>query len=114
MSKVSGDAFNDAYNGSTGSDGEVRGSDKDTDWHKTGDTWFRDKGDGNEYMSKSDSANGRNRDHIHLHPKDSQGNRTHTVTKEHTASEGRKYGAKEAYNSPGDTLFNGVKNFLGL
>jgi hypothetical protein len=114
MAVKSGSDFNDAYNGSTGTDGETRSSEVNTDWHKTGDTWFRDKGDGNEYMSKSDSSKGRDRDHIHFHPNSNDDNRGHTVTKEHTASDGSKYGAKADYNSPGDTLFDGIKNFLGL
>ncbi len=112
MANLSGDELNERLEGSTSAiTGETYSS--DTKYHKTGDTWFRDKGDGNEYMSKSDSSNGRSNDHIHFYTNE-DGTRGCSVTKEQTASDGNKYGEKASSFDPAGALFEGFKNFLGL
>jgi hypothetical protein len=89
-----------------------------TSWHNNddGDTYFKNDGRGNEYVSKSDSKNGRNFDHIHYYTDDETGNRSAKVSKPgHDADTGKTFKDKTSNDSyPADNLFEGVKNFLGF
>ena len=108
MSVKSGSDFESHYNGSNGSDGETRGS---SDWHKTGDTWFRDKGDGNEYISKENSSNGRSDNHIHYFNNPPEDDKHHKSDYE----VGERLSSNKSEKSPASNdLFAGVKYFLGF
>jgi hypothetical protein len=110
MAYKEGKDFNDSYEGSTGSDGEGR-----TSYNST---------DSGDYISRKSSRKGRDRDHIHYYNNDSSntehykpqyedGQRLASVSKERTASDGSKYGAKVNKGSEGD-LFDSFCKFLGF
>ena len=108
MTTKSGSEFDSHYNGSTGSDGECRSS---SDWHKTWETWFWDKGDGNEFISKEDSSNGRSNNHIHYFNNPNEGDKHHKANYE----VGERLSSNKSEKSPASNdLFAGIKYFLGF
>lgn len=113
MSTKSGSDFDSHYNGSIGSDGETRGG---SGWHKTGDTSFKTLSDGSELISKQDSKNGRQTDHIHYYNNSETGERECVVTKPGYDSDTGKSFKDKSCNEDHEAsdLFEGVKNFLGF
>lgn len=121
MSYKSGSDFEDHYNGSTsaitgetvGSDGETRVS---SGWHKTGETSFKTLSNGSELISKQDSKNGRQNDHIHYYNNTESGERECKVTKPgYDAETGSTFKDKSCNDDHlASNLFEGVKNFLGF
>jgi hypothetical protein len=110
MAVKSGSDFDDAYNGSTGSDGNQRTSDGYT---KCGDTYV--KHDGRDtYLSKKDGGvNGRSDDHAHYYNDSKTGKREVAVSRQKTADNGKKYKSKVNKGKESD-LFSGFKYFLGI
>jgi hypothetical protein len=116
MAVISGDEANERMEGATSA---ITGE----KWHNnadkggSGDTYFRDTGDGNDYMSKSgDSNKSRQHDHIHYYTDKDTGNRSAKVTKPgRDPDTGKTF--KDKTSNDGylaDNLFEGVKNFLGF
>lgn len=108
MSVKSGSDFEAHYNASTGSDGETRTSDG---YSKVGETYFKDDGNGNEYISKADSRNGRSRDHIHYFNNPDESSNHHKADYE----VGERLSSNKSEKAPASNdLFSGVKYFLGF
>jgi hypothetical protein len=110
MAVISGDEANERMEGSTSAmTGEA--------WHNNdGDTYFKTDKHGDEYMSKADSKNGRQFDHIHYYNDSETGTREAKVTKPgYDAETGKTYKDKSSNDDHlASNLFEGVKNFLGF
>jgi hypothetical protein len=83
-------------------------------WHNNddGDTYFKNDGRGNEYVSKNNQSNSqRNKDHIHYFDNPPKGDAHHKSDYE----VGERLCSNKTDKSPASNdLVEGVKNFLGL
>ncbi len=114
MAYKSGSDFDAHYDGSIGTDGNVRNSDSGGGWHSVNDTHFKTLDDGTELISRSKgSKNDRNFDHAHFHNHHGSGKRGNSVKKPHKSSTGKKQGHKVNKNNECD-LFDAFAKFLGF
>jgi hypothetical protein len=83
-------------------------------WHNNddGDTYFKDDGRGNEYISKkSESNTQRNKDHIHYFDNPPLGDKDHKDNYEI----GERLSTNKSDKDPAsNNLFDNFKDFLGL